>query len=86
MADGASSSCDTGAPHPRQPCHVFLSHAGEQKQIFVDFVMDAFKTRCPNLNVFLDEYCLEPCGAAMLNIRFALQDALVGERRCWRRL
>jgi hypothetical protein len=70
----------TASTKHQQSCHVFLSHAGEHKRGFVDFLEVEFKKRFPAVRVFLDEYTLEPAGRAMDNIHAALQDAFVGER------
>jgi hypothetical protein len=61
-------------------CHVFISHAGEQKRGFVDFLVAAFP---PPLKVFLDEYTLEAGNDAMPAIDASLKDALVGEPPPW---
>ena len=39
---------------------VFLSHAGEQKKVFVDFLHGLLTEDPPGLLVFLDEYSLIP--------------------------
>jgi hypothetical protein len=61
---------------------VFLSHAGEQKRDFVDFLESRFKTYHPAVNVFLDEYSLPKGGEAMDGICAALRDACVGGCPC----
>ena len=57
---------------------VVISHAGEQKRVFVDFLYEAFQERLPLVKVFLDEYSLPKGGDAPPTIHAALQDAFVG--------
>jgi hypothetical protein len=61
---------------------VFLSHAGEEKREFVDFLWQEFGNCYPSMDVFLDEYSLPPGEKAMDNIHAALSDAFVGECFC----
>jgi hypothetical protein len=60
-------------------CQVFISHAGEQKALFVNILHEAFRQRHPALEVFVDERCLEAGGDAMPAIFDSLADAFVGE-------
>jgi hypothetical protein len=57
--------------------HVFISHAGEQKYVFVDFLKQDFATRYPDVKVFLDEYSLEPGEGAAEQMHSALIDTFV---------
>ena len=58
---------------------VFLSHAGEQKRIFVDFVYEALKEE--GVAVFMDESSLRCGDTAWPTITAALQGACVGMLR-----
>jgi hypothetical protein len=58
---------------------VFISHAGEQKRGFVDFLLDKFNELHPALKVFVDEYTLDKGGDALPAINAALGDAFVGK-------
>jgi hypothetical protein len=60
-------------------CHVFISHAGEQKHDFVDFVKKGFEDHYANVKAFVDEYDLQPGDAAMEEMHKHLGDAFVGE-------
>jgi hypothetical protein len=60
-------------------CRVFISHAGEQKAVFVDMLHEAFRQRYPALKVFVDERSLQGGGDAMQGIFDSLADAYVGE-------
>jgi hypothetical protein len=62
-----------------QDYQVFISHSGEQKRGFVDFLEAEFANRYPDVKVFLDEYCLKPGDHALKEIHAAMQDAHVGE-------
>jgi hypothetical protein len=59
-------------------CQVFISHAGEQKRGFVDFLRKEFNDRHAALEVFVDQYSLKMGGSAMPAIEAALGDAFVG--------
>jgi hypothetical protein len=71
-------------PPTGQKCRVFLSHAGEQKKLFVDSVRERLGEQYPLLKVvpggvFMDELSLPGAGAAMKGIYDSLRDAFVGE-------
>ena len=55
---------------------VFLSHAGQQKRIFVDHVYEALREE--GVAVFMDESSLRLGDTAWLTITAALQGAVVG--------
>jgi hypothetical protein len=59
-------------------CHVFISHAGEQKAGFVDVLWQEFGRKYPVLKVFVDELSLQKGEGAMPAINRALGDAFVG--------
>jgi hypothetical protein len=63
--------------------HVFLSHSGAQKRGFVDFLLKEFNTRYPAVNVFVDEYSLNPGSDALKAMHIALSDAHVGASLLW---
>jgi hypothetical protein len=69
--------CGYKVPTGKQ-CHVFISHAGEEKRGFVDFLLADFNKRYPALTVFVDDYSLKVGGDAMSAMSAALQDAFVG--------
>jgi hypothetical protein len=58
---------------------VFISHAGEQKRGFVDFLLKEFKDLHPALEVFVDEHSLDKGGNALPAMNAALGDAFVGK-------
>jgi creatinine amidohydrolase/Fe(II)-dependent formamide hydrolase-like protein len=85
-----SWTCDEGSLRSagsslREPagraCHVFVSHAGEQKRDFVDIMYNEFHRRFPDVAVFLDETCLKVTEMAANSMHAALQDSFVGT--CW---
>ena len=55
---------------------VFLSHAGEQKQIFIDFLYEALREE--GVDVFMDESSLRCGDTAWPTILAALHRASVG--------
>ena len=62
---------------------VFLSHAGEQKQIFLDFLYEALKEE--GVDVFMNESSLRCGDTAWPTILAALHGASVGVfAGCWR--
>ena len=61
---------------PGQP-DVFLSHAGEQKRCFVDYLREFLDRE--EVSHFLDEYSLQPGDKAWPTIVQALEGAAVGE-------
>ena len=74
------SSCSrTGAP-AKTIFSVFLSHAGEQKKIFVDHIHTAF--RGTGIQVFMDQHELHYGDEAPEEMRRAASEATVGEF-CW---
>jgi hypothetical protein len=64
-----------------QQCSVFISHAGEQKQLLAAFLKEGLEARYPGLRgrVFLDDMSLPRGGNAMEGIYHSLRDAFVGE-------
>jgi hypothetical protein len=79
-ATGASISQARAFKQPSgELCHVFISHAGEQKALFVDVLHEAFRQRYPAVKVFVDERSLQGGGNAMRSIFDNLADAFVGE-------
>jgi hypothetical protein len=76
--------CGNLSPPPAKggACHVFISHAGEQKHRFVDFLREGFEDRYgTDVKVFVDEYDLKPGDAALQRMHTALGDAFVGKRQ-----
>jgi hypothetical protein len=80
---GATGASISQASEFKQPsgelCHVFISHAGEQKAVFVDMLHEAFRQRYPAVKVFVDERSLQGGGDAMRGIFDNLADAFLGE-------
>jgi hypothetical protein len=78
---GGSSLLDFGplkAP-TGQLCRVFISHAGEQKPEFVEFLREKFQQSYPTVEVFVDEHSLDVGDEALKKIVAALGEAFVGK-------
>jgi hypothetical protein len=58
--------------------HVFISHAGEQKMSVVDVLRARFKDKHPQLDVFVDEWSLQPGDRPMARMGAACWGAAVG--------
>ena len=56
---------------------MFLSHAGEQKRIFVDYIHETLQDR--GITSFLDEHSLERGDESTEQMDAALEAANVGE-------
>jgi hypothetical protein len=79
---------DTSSSHDSNDvCHVFLSHAGEQKKAFVDCMHQLLvregsrgKRRDQCINVFLDQHSLKAGSSAWSVIKEKAQTCHVGTR------
>jgi hypothetical protein len=73
FVDNSPNKAPTG-----QLCHVFISYAGEQRQVFVDYLQQAFQIHHPLLRVLLQDSIADATDA-FWEARTAIEDAFSGK-------